>query len=187
LIALLKKQYALFDTSRGLVMLHIRHADQRVRFERILKSYEASTPPSQGLLLPQPLELEPLASEALLRHLAWINNQGFRIEEFGRHYYRIEAIPAWLDPDKAEIFVRDMVDLLRQRGSSQKQSRLVWESVARLAAEGSYRRSDRLSEPAVQQLAMALLTCDTPHTAPSGKPTYTEISWSEWARRFGHD
>ena len=38
LISLLKKRYALFETERGLVMLHIRHADQRVRFERICKA-----------------------------------------------------------------------------------------------------------------------------------------------------
>ena len=40
LISILKKQYGLFDTPRGLVMLHIRYADQRVRFERILRSYK---------------------------------------------------------------------------------------------------------------------------------------------------
>ena len=187
LITLLKKQYGLFDTPRGLVMLHLRHADQRVRFERILKSYRESAPPSQGLLIPHPVELEPLASEALLRHLDLINGQGFRIEEFGRHFFRIEAVPAWLEPEKAEPFVRDMVDLLRQRGSSRARGELIWEAVAKLAAEGSYRRSDQMSDAAVQQLAEALLICESPHTSPAGKPTYSEISWSEWARRFGKD
>lgn len=187
LITLLKKQYGLFDTPRGLVMLHLRHADQRVRFERILRSYKKSAPPSQGLLIPHPVELEPLASEALLSHLDLINAQGFRIEEFGRHFYRIEAVPAWLAPEQAEAFVRDMVDLLRQRGSSRKQSEIIWEAVAKLAVQGSYRRSDSMSEAAVQQLAEALLTCETPHTSPFGKPTFNEISWSEWERRFGKD
>lgn len=187
LITLLKKQYGLFDTPRGLVMLHLRHADQRVRFERILKSYRESAPPSQGLLIPHPVELEPLASEALLKHLELINGQGFHIEEFGRHFFRIEAVPAWLAPKQAEPFVRDMVDMLRQRGGSRKQSELVWEAVAKLAVEGSYRRSDMMSDAAVQQLAEALLACETPHTSPFGKPTFSEISWSEWERRFGKD
>lgn len=187
LITLLKKQYGLFDTPRGLVMLHLRHADQRVRFERILKSYRESAPPSQGLLIPHPVELEPLASEALLKHLELINGQGFHIEEFGRHFFRIEAVPAWLAPEQAEPFVRDMVDMLRQRGGSRKQSELVWEAVAKLAVEGSYRRSDMMSDAAVQQLAEALLACETPHTSPFGKPTFSEISWSEWERRFGKD
>jgi DNA mismatch repair protein MutL len=187
LISLLKGQYGLFDTPRGLVMLHLRNADQRVRFERILKSYKESAPPSQSLLIPQAVELEPLASEALLTHLNLINAQGFQVEEFGRHFYRIEAVPAWLEPEQAEGFIRDMVDLLRQRGGSRKQSELVWESVAKLAVEGSYRRRDTMSEAAVQQLAEALLACETPHTTPFGKPTFSEITWSEWDRRFGKE
>ena len=187
LISILKGQYGLFDTPRGLVMLHLRYADQRVRFERILKSYKESTPPSQRLLIPHTVELEPLASEALLTHLDLINKQGFQVEEFGRHFYRIEALPAWLELEQAEGFVRDMVDLLRQRGGSRKQSELVWESVAKLAVKGSYRRNDNVSEAAVQQLAEALLACETPHTSPFGKPTFSEISWSEWERRFGKE
>jgi DNA mismatch repair protein MutL len=187
LISILKGQYGLFDTPRGLVMLHLRYADQRVRFERILKSYKESTPPSQRMLIPHTVELEPLASEALVSHLDLINKQGFQVEEFGRHFYRIEALPAWLEPEQAEVFIRDMVDLLRQRGVSRKESELIWESVARLAVEGSYRRRDNLSEASVQQLAEALLYCETPHTSPSGKPTFSEISWSEWERRFGKE
>ncbi len=187
LISILKGQYGLFDTPRGLVMLHLRYADQRVRFERILKSYKESTPPSQRLLIPHTVELEPLASEALLTHLDLINNQGFQVEEFGRHFYRIEALPTWLELEQAEGFVRDMVDLLRQRGGSRKQSELVWESVAKLAVKGSYRRKDNVSEAAVQQLAETLLACETPHTSPFGKPTFSEISWSEWERRFGKE
>ena len=187
LISILKKQYGLFDTPRGLVMLHIRYADQRVRFERILKSYKESAPPSQSLLIPQAIELEPLASEALLTHLDLINEQGFQVEEFGRHFYRIESLPAWLEPEQAEDFIRDMVDLLRQRGGSRKQSELIWESVAKLAVGGSYRRKDTMSEAAVQQLAETLITCETPHTSPFGKPTFNEITWSEWERRFGNE
>ena len=187
LISILKKQYGLFDTPRGLVMLHIRYADQRVRFERILRSYKESTPPSQRLLIPQAIELEPLASEALLTHLDLINEQGFQVEEFGRHFYRIESLPTWLEPEQAEDFIRDMIDLLRQRGESRKQSELIWESVAKLAVGGSYRRKDTMNEAAVQQLAETLITCETPHTSPFGKPTFNEITWSEWERRFGNE
>ena len=187
LITLLKKRYALFDTARGLVMLHLRHADQRVRFERISKEFKDATPPSQRLLIPHPIEFEPLASEALKSQLKQLNAQGFQVEEFGRNFYRIEAVPTWLSPDKAESFIRDFVDLVRQRGGMRKQTTLGWEAVARLAVEGSYRRSDSLTEQAVEQLAKDLLACETPHTSPFGKPTFSEVSWNEWERRFGSE
>lgn len=167
-------------------MLHLRHADQRVRFERISRQFNRETPPSQRLLIPQPLEFEPLAAEALKSQLQRLNAQGFEISEFGRNFYRIEAVPTWLAPDQAEAFIRDLVDLARQRGGGMRKDNAVsWDAVARLAVEGSYRRSDALTEPAAEQLAKDLLSCENPHTSPFGKPTFSEISWSEWTRRFG--
>jgi DNA mismatch repair protein MutL len=187
LIIVLKKRYALFDTARGLVMLHLRHADQRVRFERISKEFKNDNATSQRLLIPHPIEFEPLASAALKSQLKQLNAQGFQVEEFGRNFYRIEAVPTWLSPEQAESFIRDLVDLIRQRGGMRKPSALDSEAIARLAVEGSYRRSDSLTDQAVEQLAKDLLTCDTPHTSPFGKPTFSEVSWNEWERRFGSD
>ena len=94
-------------------------------------------------------------------------------------------VPTWLELDQTESFVRDMIDLLRLHGSSYKESKLILEAVAKLAVEGSYQRSDLMSEVAVQKMAENLLSCEIPHTSPSGKPTFSEISWSEWDRRFG--
>jgi len=187
LITVLKKRYALFDTNRGLVMLHLRHADQRVRFERISKEFKNDKATSQRLLIPQPIEFEPLASAALKSQLKQLNTQGFQVEEFGRNFYRIEAVPTWLSPEQAESFIRDLVDLIRQRGGMRKPNALDSEAIARLAVEGSYRRSDSLTDQAVEQLAKDLLSCDTPHTSPFGRPTFSEVSWNEWERRFGSD
>ena len=187
LIIVLKKRYALFDTPRGLVMLHLRHADQRVRFERISKEFKNDNATSQRLLIPHPIEFEPLASAALKSQLKQLNAQGFQVEEFGRNFYRIEAVPTWLSPEQAESFIRDLVDLIRQRGGMRKPNALDSDAIARLAVERSYRRSDSLTDQAVEQLAKDLLSCDTPHTSPFGRPTFSEVSWNEWERRFGND
>ena len=187
LIIVLKKRYALFDTPRGLVMLHLRHADQRVRFERISKEFKNDNATSQRLLIPHPIEFEPLASAALKSQLKQLNAQGFQVEEFGRNFYRIEAVPTWLSPEQAESFIRDLVDLIRQRGGMRKPNALDSDAIARLAVDGSYRRSDSLTDQAVEQLAKDLLSCDTPHTSPFGRPTFSEVSWNEWERRFGND
>lgn len=186
-IARFQKQYALFEAPKGLVMLHIRHADQRVRLEKIQASFQSEEQPSQQLLIPLPLELEPLASETLKNQLKLLNAHGFHIEEFGRHFYRIEAVPVWLEQEKAEAFVRDFIDRIRQREGCRKSDTLIWEAVAQLAVKDSYQSSDHLSDAALNQLAQDLLKCESPHSAPSGKATFQEISWSEWARRFGTD
>jgi DNA mismatch repair protein MutL len=184
LIRLLKNRYALFDSPKGLVLLHLRHADQRVRFERIQKTFVNASPPSQGLLIPEPIELEPMATATLQEHLEILNQGGFCIEAFGRNFYRIEAVPAWLDPSAAVTFIRDTIDVLRQRSSGRGNDELIWQTVAKLAAEGSYQKNDLMNQHTAQQLAEDLLRCEIPHTSPSGKPTYRETSWTEFERHF---
>jgi DNA mismatch repair ATPase MutL len=57
--------------------------------------------------------------------------------------------------------------------------------VAQLAVKDSYRSGDALNTAQAESLAGALLECGNPHTAPDGKPTFTEMSWKEWDRRLG--
>ncbi len=184
-ITLLKKCYALFESENGLIMMHIRQADQRVRFERIKREFEQETIECQPLLIPQPIELEPLAAVALESQIETLNTHGFSVEPFGRNFFRIEAVPNWLPPERSEAFLRDLIDMIRQRGESRRKNELSWEAIAKLATEGSFRKSDVHTDTSVSALAVALLNCNTPHVSPSGKPTYTHISWTEWAKKLG--
>ena len=94
-------------------------------------------------------------------------------------------MPDWLRPEDVEAFIRDLIDLLRQRGKSA--GTVLWEQIARLAVKDSYRSGDALNPTQAERLAHALLECQHPHTAPDGKPTFTEVSWKEWDRRLGGD
>ncbi|ADE56044.1 DNA mismatch repair endonuclease MutL [Coraliomargarita akajimensis] len=185
LIAQMQNQLALFETNRGLVMLHLRHADQRVRFEAIQNESVSTESLSQELLIPIPLELEPLASEVLQKNLKQLNDCGFSIEAFGRHFYRVEAIPSWLAIEHTEPYLRDLIDHLRQREGGHKLQNYLLETLAQLAIKDSYHAGDGINQIAIQQLADDLLVCANPHTSPSGKPTYTEVSWNEWYKRLG--
>lgn len=184
LIARFQQRFALFETASGLVMLHLQHAAQRIRHEQIEDDYERSSAASQPLLLPIPIELEPVAAELLSAQVARLRRNGFAIEPFGRNFHRIEAVPAWLPDGQAEDFIRDFIDLARQRDGRQNGESLCREALVRLACQDRYRGDLPQSDEAVQRLAARLLACRIPHTAPSGKPTLTETSWSEWSRRF---
>jgi DNA mismatch repair protein MutL len=186
-IASFQKRYALFEAEKGLVLLNLRHADQRVRFEQIINQTNLDKTHSQQLLIPMPLELDTLSQQIFEGQRKQLSDNGFRIEAFGRSLYRIEAIPAWITEDKAEDFIRELIDQVRQRGTQRKTSSMTWESVARLAVTESYQTNDPLNNAQIETLAQNLLKCQNPHTAPTGKPTFQEISWREWARRFGSE
>jgi DNA mismatch repair protein MutL len=161
--------YALFETAAGLVLLDRRAAHERVWFERLLEQFRAGAVPSQRLLLPVPLELDPIAAALLLDRLAFLQAHGFEIAEFGRNFFRVEAVPAWMEPADAEPFLRDL---------------LAREELARLAAAKAVRLPEPAGEAELRALVAQLFATHSPLTSPAGRPTYIELNHGELARRF---
>ncbi len=176
--------FALFETAAGLVLLDRRAAHERVWFERLREQFRSGAVPSQRLLLPIPLELDPIAAVMLLDRLKFLQAHGFEIGEFGRNFFRIEALPAWLEPVDAEPFLRDLLGAFRDGRLPENNIELAHEELARLAAAKAVRLPDSTSEAELRALVIQLLATRAPLTSPAGRPTYIELSHGELARRF---
>jgi DNA mismatch repair protein MutL len=183
-LALAHGSYALFETAAGVVLLDRRAAHERVWFERLREQFRAGEVPSQRLLLPVPLELDPVAAALLLDRLTFLHAHGFEVGEFGRNFFRIEAVPAWMEPADAEPFLRDLLGAFRDGRIPDKDTDLAREELARLAVAKAVRLPDRASEVELQALVAQLLATRAPLTNPAGRPTYIELNHSELARRF---
>jgi len=175
--------YAVFESPQGLVLLDRRAAHERVWYERLRSQFRAGKVPVQRLLLPVSVELNPVASAVLLDHLAFVRGHGLEIAEFGRNFFRIEALPAWMEPGDAEAFVRDLVGALREGRIQAADSELARDELARLAAAKGV-RLPAAGEAESLALLRALFGTSSPVTSPSGRPTYVEINHGELARRF---
>ncbi len=101
--------YALFEAPGGVVVLDRRAAHERVWFERLQRDFARGEVASQRLLFALPVELDAIASALLLDRLVFLNAHGWENGEFGRNFFRIEAVPAWMEPADAEPFLRDLL------------------------------------------------------------------------------
>ena len=176
--------YALFETRAGLVLLDRRAAHERIWFERLQQQFSDGTVPSQRLLLPLPMELDPIASALLLDRLEFLNGHGFGVVEFGRNFFRIEGVPAWMEPADAEPFVRELLGALRDGRLQERRLDVAREQLARLAAARAVRLGEVANESAMLALVAQLFACRSPLTSPGGTPTHVELSHGELARRF---
>jgi DNA mismatch repair protein MutL len=183
-VGLAHSNYALFETSAGLVLLDRRAAHERVWFERLREQFASGTVPSQRLLLPIPVELDPILSALLLDRLPFLNAHGFEVSEFGRNFFRVEAVPAWMEPADAEPFLRDLLGAFREGRVPDNNPGLAREELARLAAAKAIRLPATAGESEVQALAAQLFATRSPLTNPAGRPTYIELHHGELARRF---
>ncbi|MCC6415232.1 MAG: DNA mismatch repair endonuclease MutL [Opitutaceae bacterium] len=176
--------YAMFESAAGLVLLDRRAAHERVWFERLQEQFTRGAVPSQRLLLPVPLELDPIATALLLDRLDFLNAHGFEVSEFGRNFFRIEAVPAWMEPADAEPFARDFIGLLREGRMPGHNEDLARDELARLAAAKAVRVAPAESEAEARGLLAQLFATSHPLTSPAGRPTYIELNHAELARRF---
>ena len=184
LVGLAHGHFVLFETAAGLVLLDRRAAHERVWFEELQAQFRTGAVPSQRLLLPVPVELDPIAAALLLDRLPLLHDCGFGVAEFGRNFFRIEAIPAWLEPGGAEPFLRDFIGLVREGRVAGANPDLAREEVARLATAKALRLAENPGEAELQALAARLFATAHPLTNPAGRPTFIEISHGELARRF---
>ncbi|HXQ80523.1 MAG TPA: DNA mismatch repair endonuclease MutL, partial [Opitutaceae bacterium] len=176
--------YALFETPQGLVLLDRRAAHERVWYERLKGQFTTGGVPVQRLLLPVPIELNPVASAVLCDHLGFLAAHGLEVAEFGRNFFRVEALPAWMEPGDAESFVRDLVGALREGRMPGSDTDLARDELARLAAAKAVRLAPATGEAEAMALLRDLFATSSPVSSPSGRPTYVEFNHGELARRF---
>ncbi len=176
--------YGIFETPAGLVLVDRRAAHERIWFERLQEEFREGSVPSQRLLLPVPVELDPVASALLLDRQRFLHGHGLEVDEFGRNFFRIEAVPAWLEPADAEAFLRDLLGAMRDGRLPESNLDLAHEELARLASAKAVRLPETASATEWLALVQQLFACRAPHMSPGGRATHTELSHGELARRF---
>ena len=185
LVGRLRGDRALFETATGLVVLDIGSAHQRVLLERILADVAAADRVAQPLLIPVPIELDPLPAAVLREQEAFLARAGFSLEPYGRNFWRLDAVPSWLEPGDAEGFLRDLLGEMARREGDFAKPHLASEALARLAVRRGRHRTDALSDAELADLVDRLFRTSQPGTDPLGRRTYFELADADLDRRLG--
>jgi DNA mismatch repair protein MutL len=185
LLSRLREERAAFETPTGLAILDIGAAHQRVLYESILAQFTAQKPVSQPLLVPLSIELEPLPAAVLKERQALLASAGFDFEEYGRNFWRIQALPAWLEAEQALAFVRDLLAEMARREGDFGRPSLAYDALAKIAVNKARRKGDSLSDAELMELVQALFRTAQPGTCPRGRRTYAEWTDADLTRRFG--
>ena len=185
LLSRLREERAVFETPTGLAILDIGAAHQRVLYESILAQFTAQKSVSQPMLVPLSIELEPLPAAVLKERMSLLASAGFDFEEYGRNFWRIQALPAWLEPEDALAFVRDLLAEMARREGDFGRPSLAYDALAKIAVIKARRKGDSLSDGELMELVQALFRTVQPGSCPRGRRTYVEWTDADLTRRFG--
>jgi len=181
----LGKLYVLFESDRGLVLMDQHAAHERVLYEQMLNRMEQGPAPSQGLLLPETVELSPRDARFVEQNLETLTRLGVGLSGFGERTFLLDALPPFVRVPDARRFVLEMIDELLAAGGEVNTLRLGEQMIAKTVCRHAVKAHDPLSNAEIEKLLADLRGCAMPYTCPHGRPTLIELGYGELERKFG--
>jgi DNA mismatch repair protein MutL len=179
--------YVLLETEDGYVVMDPHAAHERVLFEKLLNAVEQGQVESQGLLVPETVELQPRDALFVRKNLPLMKTLGVGVSEFGGDTFVVDALPRGMEGLRIKDMLIDVARHLETLGERGSHSRWREEAIAQAACKAAVKARDRLSLAEVEQLVVALASAEMPYTCPHGRPTLIYTSFRELARKFGRE
>jgi DNA mismatch repair protein MutL len=180
----LRRTYMMFEHDDGVVLIDQHSAHERVLYERFMGMLERGEAPSQRLLFPLTLHLNPAEGDAFEAHRELLAKLGFEVEGFGGHTLLVNSVPMPHARFDAERCLRETLAALtgdRESAVHAKHERLA----ATVACKAAVKAGDELSLGEMRALFIALGDTKLPAHDVHGRSTIVQLSWPELERRFG--
>lgn len=162
----------------GLMLIHIRRAQERIWYERLLQEWNDGNTASQRLLFPVSYELPPQDAILLNTVLPDLARMGFDIAPFGPNTFAVQGVPVELPAGEERNVLDDVVEQLKHESSDAlaKRSETLLINMARHLS----RNTQAIQQPEAQQaLIDELFACSQPEYAPDGKKVFTLLPKDE--------
>lgn len=177
--------FVVLETEDGLVLMDPHAAHERVLFDRLLQEALAGPVKSQGLLMPETIQLGVHDAETVRRALPDLQSMGFGITEFESNTFMIDAVPAALGAALPPDTLREIASTIETGGPRGGAERWLKERIAMAACKAAVKARDTLKLEEIENLVVALAKTDMPYTCPHGRPTLIHFGFSELHRKFG--
>jgi DNA mismatch repair protein MutL len=173
---ILSVQGALLVTTvkSGLMLVHIRRAQERIWYERLLQEWNSGGTPSQQLLFPVQYEPTPQDAILLTEVLPDLVKIGFDVSPFGQHTFVVQGVPTALPQGEEKNVLDEVIDQLKHEAPdavAKRADKLLTNMARRLS-----RNTDAMQRPEAQQsLIDELFACTQPEYTPAGKKIFTMV------------
>ena len=177
--------FILAQNARGLVIVDMHAAHERILYERLKAQLRAKQPEVQRLLLPQSLVATPAHLDTLAQHRDWLHRLGFDLEASAdESRIHINAVPSLLKHAAVAEIVGDLLHELGEYPASIAIERLQDEILSRLSCHKAVRAHDSLTIPEMNHLLRDIETTPASGQCNHGRPTWVQLTTDELGKYF---
>ncbi|MBF2755392.1 MAG: DNA mismatch repair endonuclease MutL [Gammaproteobacteria bacterium AqS3] len=171
--------YILAQNHRGLILVDMHAAHERINYERLKREMDDTGIDSCQLLLPIVLRLTEAEMEVFHQCEEVCGELGFALEQSGPNLITVRAVPAVLQRSDCEGLVRDLIADLREHGTSDRVRQARNEVLSSMACHGAWRAGEALGLETMNQLLRDIENCERGDQCNHGRPTWKALSLRE--------
>lgn len=176
--------YIISQTGDSVVIVDQHAAHERLIYEKMKAGMAEGGVARQILLLPEVVELDEMAADALTSKTEELELFGIALERFGKGAVAVREMPAILGETDIAGLVRDLVDEVLETDRAESLKERLEHVCATMACYGSVRAGRRLRAEEMNALLREMEA--TPHSGQCnhGRPTYVELKLSDIEKLF---
>ena len=166
--------YILAQDDDCFYMIDQHAAHERVFYEKLMAQYRSADTVSQPMLMPLSFSV---SSDVSATEDAWIEDvraMGYDIEFFGNNTYIVREIPAFMEMNEAEDFLKDLFSEFSEKPDLTNQSTL--DKIITRSCKSAVKGGDLLDRKEIDALMDQLKACENPFSCPHGRPTFIKMT-----------
>ncbi|AIT79039.1 DNA mismatch repair endonuclease MutL [Novosphingobium pentaromativorans] len=178
--------YIVAEAQDGLVIVDQHAAHERLVLERLKAAgAEDAMVRSQALLLPEVVELEEVACDALEDRIDDMARFGLVLERFGPAAMLVRAVPSVLGKTDVQGLLRDLADDLAKNGDALLLGEKLDLVLATMACHGSVRAGRSLTVAEMNALLREMERTPRSGQCNHGRPTWVKLAHQDIEKLFG--
>jgi DNA mismatch repair protein MutL len=177
--------YLIAETGAGMVVIDQHALHERILYEELRNRVDRGIIESQGLLIPEPVDLPAAEAALLIEQRELLGKLGLEVETFGGDTVLVRSVPAMLRHVNPGRLVRDLAEHLRTQPLPPSRDGVLGELMHMMACKGAVKAGQPLSSPEIEELLARGHVAANSHHCPHGRPTALVFTKADLERQFG--